>query len=262
MERRYHERKRANNLAPVPGRAEQLSKAYETLTSDELRRQYDESLGLATKRRSRIDLRPLGFFSKSLTPAEQNWTTWERELLVVILACEHFRSILAGAEVVIHTDHLNNTVMNLALKQPDKILRMLLKVEALVVPRWVYAPRRGQLGDGFSRNPEDRDKVRGESEDKHHLPKTLAEAIELVSKCRLSGGIVDDAEGVTQQTTSSANPSVIRPRRVAARSIPRRVEQTGLKLAIPTLKDPFLLVPLVLVSGRHSQRHLWPGLVS
>ena len=62
--------------------------------------------------------------------------------------------------MVIPTDHFNNTVMKVALKQPDKILRMLLKVEALVVPRWVYAPGRGQLGDGLSRNPEDQVNLR------------------------------------------------------------------------------------------------------
>mgnify|MGYP003321314757 CR=1 FL=1 len=119
----------------------------------------------------------------------------------MILACEHFRSVVAGAEVIIHTDHLNNTDMNLALKQPDKILRMLLKVEALIVPRWMYAPGRGQIGDGLSRNPEDRDRVRQESEDRSHLPKTLAEAFELVSKCRLDGGLVDDCEAVTRTLT-------------------------------------------------------------
>ena len=86
VERRYHERRQANNLAPVPGRAGQWLEAHETLSSDELRQRYDESLGLAARCRSRIDHRPLGFFSKSLPPAEQSWTTWERELLAVIFS--------------------------------------------------------------------------------------------------------------------------------------------------------------------------------
>jgi len=79
--------------------------------------------------------------------------------------------MLARAEVIVHTDHLNNIVLNLALTRPDKILRMLLKVEALIIHRWTFAPGRGQLGDGLSRNPEDPDQDRQESDDKSHLPK-------------------------------------------------------------------------------------------
>ena len=93
----------------------------------------------------------------------------------------HFRTIVAGMEVVIHTDHLNNTVLGQNLTSPDKILRMLLKIEGLVKPRWQFAPGNTQVGDGPSRNPEDRDAARGESEGKDHMPKTLTEAFKAVS---------------------------------------------------------------------------------
>ena len=58
------------------------------------RSEYDESIGLVEKRSSRIDLRPLGFFSKSLSKAQESWLTWERELLSVLLALMHFRIIV------------------------------------------------------------------------------------------------------------------------------------------------------------------------
>ena len=74
---------------------------------------------------------------------------------------------------------------------------MLLKLEVFVVRRWTFAPGRGQLGDGLSRNPEDRDEVRLASEGKSHLPKTLDEAFETVAKCRLDGRLVDHAEDAT-----------------------------------------------------------------
>ena len=76
--------------------------------------------------------------------------------------------------MVIHTDHLNNTVLGENLTSPDKILRMLL-IEGLVKPPWKFSPGNTQIGVGFSRNPEDRDEVRGESEGKAHMPRTLAE---------------------------------------------------------------------------------------
>ena len=135
IERRYQELKRKHEVAPNHEVAVALQEAYQNLYPEDKRTMYDESVGLATKRRSRLDLRPLGFFSKSLSKAQQNWTTWERELLVVVEMTEHFRSVIAGSEVIIHTDHLNNTLLNLALSHPDKILRMLLKIEALIIPR-------------------------------------------------------------------------------------------------------------------------------
>ena len=57
---------------------EAITLAHEVLSDADKRKDYDETLGLSAKRRSRIDLRPLGFFSKSLSKAQQSWPTWER----------------------------------------------------------------------------------------------------------------------------------------------------------------------------------------
>ena len=43
-----------------------IDEAYETLSDDQRRTVYDESLGLSAIRRSRFDLQPLGFMSASL----------------------------------------------------------------------------------------------------------------------------------------------------------------------------------------------------
>ena len=86
---------------------------------------------------------------------------------------------------------------------------MLLKLDALIVPRWTFAPGRGQLGDGLSRNPEDRDKVRLQIEETSHLPKTLDEAFETVAKCRLDGGLIDDAEDATAPVIGIASTSEV-----------------------------------------------------
>ena len=204
IEKAYHEKKRklkrssaeASNWASI-------QEAYEVLIDVESRKRYDESLGLAARKRTRLDLHPLGFFSKSLSKAQQNWTVWERELLVVIEACEFFRSMVAGCEVHVHTDHLNNTILGDKLSHPDKILRMLLKLESLVRPKWFFAPGQSQFGDGLSRNPEDRDEVRGQSETKSHLPATLAEAFAVVEKRGTKHhDLIDDAEAATQLATS------------------------------------------------------------
>ena len=144
---------------------------------------------------------------------------WERELLVVVKSLEHFRTIVAGMTIYIHSDHLNNTSHNTALSYPDKILRMLLKVESLVSPIWMFEPGGCQFGDGLSRNPEGRDQARVEAEGKKHLPATLGEAFELVSRHRLEGTtLIDDAEEATQRAMgpvareSTAQMAAVGPR--------------------------------------------------
>ena len=107
-----------------------------------------------------MNLRLLGYFSKSLTRAQQTWPVWERELLAVLLTLLHVRTFVTGHKVVIHIDHVNNTVMGAMLTNPDKILQVLLKTESIVHPLWTFSPGNTQVGDGFSRNPEDRDTAR------------------------------------------------------------------------------------------------------
>ena len=76
---------------------------------------------------------------------------------------------------------------------------MLLKMQGLVKPQWKFSPGNTQIGDGFSRNPEDRDEVRGESEGKAHMPRTLAEAFAASTGTTLEGNLLtDDAEAFTQ----------------------------------------------------------------
>ena len=179
---------------------------YEVLSDASKLSEYDESIGVAEKRRSRIDLRPLGFFSKSLSKAQQSWPTWEREILIVLLALVHFRIIVTGMVVVIHTDHLNNTVLGENLTRPDKILIMLLKTEGLVKPQWKFSPGNAQIGDGFSRNPEDRHEVRGESEGTARMLRILAEAFAVSTGTTLEGNLLTDgAEVFTQHFENRIN---------------------------------------------------------
>ena len=42
---------------------------------------------------------------KTLNSAQMNYTTTEKELLVVVFACEKFRSYLVGSPVVVFSDH-------------------------------------------------------------------------------------------------------------------------------------------------------------
>ena len=48
---------------------------------------------------------PVGFFSRSLTPAEKKWATWERECLGVLFGLEKSRPYIWGGKVHILTDN-------------------------------------------------------------------------------------------------------------------------------------------------------------
>lgn len=48
---------------------------------------------------------PLSFFSKKLSPAERNYSAYDRELLAIYLAIKHFRHMIEARNFTIFTDH-------------------------------------------------------------------------------------------------------------------------------------------------------------
>ncbi|XP_034936590.1 uncharacterized protein [Chelonus insularis] len=49
--------------------------------------------------------KPIGFFSRKLSKSEQNYSTYDRELLAIYAAIKHFQHILESRPFVIKTDH-------------------------------------------------------------------------------------------------------------------------------------------------------------
>ena len=50
------------------------------------------------------DWKPLGFFSKKLSPAEVKYSAYDRELLAAYLAVKHFKHYIEGREFTLYTD--------------------------------------------------------------------------------------------------------------------------------------------------------------
>lgn len=48
---------------------------------------------------------PLGYFSRKLNETQKKYSTYDRELLAIFLAMEHFRCLFEGKELIIFTDH-------------------------------------------------------------------------------------------------------------------------------------------------------------
>ena len=63
-------------------------------------------LGAAVQQEMSLgSLQPLGFFSRKLNTAEQKYSAFDRELLVVYAAIRHFRWALEGRRFYVLSDH-------------------------------------------------------------------------------------------------------------------------------------------------------------
>lgn len=65
----------------------------------------DSAVGAVLQQKINGHLRPLGFFSKRLSPAQIKYSTYDRELLSVELGIKHFRYMVEGRDFEIQTDH-------------------------------------------------------------------------------------------------------------------------------------------------------------
>nr|GFC12428.1 reverse transcriptase domain-containing protein [Tanacetum cinerariifolium] len=65
----------------------------------------DFAIGAVLGQRYEKHFLPIHYASKTLTEAESNYTTMEKELLAVVYAFEKFRSYLIMKKCIVHTDH-------------------------------------------------------------------------------------------------------------------------------------------------------------
>lgn len=65
----------------------------------------DFTIGAALQQRVGNDWQPIAFFSKKLSPAEQKYSAYDRELLAIYAAVKHFRHHVEARNFIIFTDH-------------------------------------------------------------------------------------------------------------------------------------------------------------
>ncbi len=106
-----------------------------------------------------VEVCPVGFYSGKLTPAEEHYSTYDRELVVLWDRCLHFRYHLLGVPFTVRTDHSS---LRWILSQPDLTV---IRYRWLVILIAHVSGKDNVVSDDLSRYPE----LVGQSYD-HLLP--------------------------------------------------------------------------------------------
>jgi hypothetical protein len=65
----------------------------------------DKGYGAVLAQERDGEVKPIAFYSKTMTKAQLNYSTPEKELLAIIMSIEHFHQYLYGVDFTIQTDH-------------------------------------------------------------------------------------------------------------------------------------------------------------
>ena len=73
----------------------------------------DFQLGAAIIQRQK----PIAYYSKKLTPAQQNYTTTDKELLAIVMTLTSYCKMLMGSKIIVYTDHKNLTFKTFSIQR-------------------------------------------------------------------------------------------------------------------------------------------------
>ncbi|GJT82802.1 reverse transcriptase domain-containing protein [Tanacetum coccineum] len=103
----------------------------------------DYAIGAVLGQRIEKHFRPIHYASKTMTEAESNYTTTEKEMLAVVYAFEKFRSYLIMNKSVVYTDH---SVLKYLFNKKDAKARLL---------RWVLLLQKIRFFSNYTKRAKD-----------------------------------------------------------------------------------------------------------
>lgn len=111
------------------------------------------SLGASLEQFEDNKWKPLGFFSRKLSPAETRYSTYDRELLAIFAALKFFKHLVEGREFVIKTDHkpITFALHQVASKASDRQLRQLDFIAQFNAPILHVKGEQNYVADALSR---------------------------------------------------------------------------------------------------------------
>ena len=100
--------------------------------------------------------RPVGYYSRRLTSAEQNKSAYERELLGLRDACLHFRHQLLGIPFDVRTDHCSLRHLHSQKELSGQVARIMAVLADFRINEITHVPGvKNVVGDALSRYPDE-----------------------------------------------------------------------------------------------------------
>ena len=100
--------------------------------------------------------RPVGYYSRRLSPAEQNKSAYERELLGLRDACLHFRHQLLGIPFDVRTDHCSLRHLHSQKEVSGQVARIMAVLADFRINEITHVPGvKNVVGDVLSRYPDE-----------------------------------------------------------------------------------------------------------
>lgn len=91
------------------------------------------------------------YWSKKLNKAQQNYSAVERELLAIVLACEHFRGYIEGSEFTIHCDNSSLQFLESIKNPTNRLARWAVRLQQFSFTVIHKAGKDNTLADALSR---------------------------------------------------------------------------------------------------------------
>ena len=86
-------------------------------------------MGVVLGQRTYKVFRAIYYASKTFNEAQENYSTTEKEMLAIVLACEKFRPYILGSHIIIHTDHATIKYLMAKKEAKPRLIRWVLLLQ-------------------------------------------------------------------------------------------------------------------------------------